>query len=77
MATFYGQIGYLESLISWKHWPSLPENQKPKNLGIPVSFLCLQGLLANSSTHWVNLRLTVHARSSAIETHSGARAVYV
>ena len=28
-------------------------------------------------THWVNLRLTIHARSSAIETPRGARTVQV
>ena len=30
----------------------------------------------NGTTHWVNLRLTIHARSSAIETPSGARTVH-
>ena len=29
------------------------------------------------TTHWVNLRLTLHARSSAIDTPSGARTVHV
>ena len=28
-------------------------------------------------THWVNLRLTMHARSSAIDTLIGARTVHV
>ena len=32
---------------------------------------------APSATHWVNLRLTIHARSSAIDTPSGAHTVHV
>ena len=33
-------------------------------------------LYTDATTHWVNLRLTIHARSSAIETFSGARTVH-
>ena len=33
--------------------------------------------LHNGTTLWVDLRLTLHAQSSAIDTHSGARTVHV
>ena len=52
----------------------IPPNQLLRKFHL---FLVLaQNLFEGYTTHWVNLRLSIHARSSAIETPSGARTVH-
>ena len=46
--------------------------------GLAHEYACYGGSqkAQGEPTHWVNLRLTIHARSSAMETPSGARTVH-